>query len=313
MTRISSIAVLLLGALSVCGCSGSHPASNLATTHDQPTTPADGSKIAFSRGAPDGGIYVINPDGTRLRRITTDPGDDQAAWSPGGSEIALNRFKKANQDIYVMRAGGGGLKRLTSDGASASPAWSPDGTRIAFAREASGNADIYVMNAGGTRVTRLTRDPLLEYSPVWSPDGSRIAYVAYSKGPPPSPTRLYVMNADGSRMRKIGPDDAALPSWSPDGTEIAFVNEHNGSAYVINPAGSGVRRVVDLASLPGGYDFPPNFTSRLAWSPDGRKLVFAAGKIGSSHLYVINIDGAGLVRLTHGAVEDRDPAWSKAR
>jgi Tol biopolymer transport system component len=121
------------------------------------------------------------------------------------------------------------------------------------------------------------------------------------------------MNADGSRMRKIGPDDAALPSWSPDGAEIAFVNEDNGSAYVISPAGSGLRRVVDVASLPGGRHFPPNFTSRLAWSPDGRKIVFAAGKIRSSHLYMVNLDGSGLVQLTHGAVEDQDAAWSNAR
>ena len=91
-----------------------------------------------------------------------------------------------------------------------------------------------------------------------------------------------------------------------------FVNEGNGSAYVIKADGSGLSRVVDVASLPGGRDFPPNFTSRLAWSPDGRSLVFAAGKIGSSHLYVVRLDGSRITRLTHGAVEDQAPAWSEA-
>jgi TolB protein len=255
----------------------------------------------------------MNPDGSRLTRITTDPGDDQSAWSPGASEIAFDRSRHGRQDVYVMRADGRGLRRLTSDGASGSPTWSPDGARIAFAREVPGNADIYVMDRDGARVTRLTRDPLLEYSPAWSPDGSRIAYVACSKGAPPSPTRLYVMNADGSHRRTIGPRDPASPSWSPDGTKIAFVNEDNGSVYVIGSRGSGLRRVVDVASLPGGRHFPPNFTSRPVWSPDGRRILFAAGKIGSSHLYGVNLDGSGLVRLTHGAVEDEDPAWSRAR
>jgi Tol biopolymer transport system component len=254
----------------------------------------------------------MNTDGARLTRITTHPGDDWSAWSPGAAEIAFDRSRRGKQDIYVMRADGRRLRRLTSDGASGSPTWSPDRTRIAFAREASGNADIYVMDADGTRVARLTRDPRLEYSPVWSPDGSRIAYVAYSKGPPPSPTRLYVMNANGSHTRTIGPDSAALPSWSPDGTEIAFVKEDDGSVYAISPAGSGLRRVVAVASLPGGRHFPPNFTSRPAWSPDGRRIVFAAGKIGSSHLYGVDLDGSALEELTHGAVEDRAPAWSSA-
>jgi Tol biopolymer transport system component len=251
--------------------------------------------------------------GSRPRRVTGAPGDDAPAWSPDGSKIAFIRNRRGSQDIYVVQADGRWLERLTTDGASFSPAWSPDGTSIAFARETPGNADIYVMKADGARVRRLTHGPLLGYSPAWSPDGTRIAYVAYGKGPPSSATRLYVMNADGSRTRTIGSDNVALPSWSPDGTEIAFVNEETGSVYLINSSGSGLHQVVDLASLPNGRHFPQNFTSRPAWSPDGRRIVFAGGRIGSSHLYVVNLAGSGLAPLTHGAVEDQDPAWSGER
>ncbi len=41
--------------------------------------------------------------------------------------------------------------------------------------------------------------------------------------------------------------------------------------------------------------------------------MFAAGTIGSSHLYRVDSDGSGLSELTHGAVDDEDPAWSRAR
>ena len=246
-------------------------------------------------------------------RVTADPGDNAPSWSPDGSKIAFNHYQRGNQNIYVMQADGRRVERLTRDGASSGPAWSPDGTRIAFAREASGNAGIYIMKADGTRVTRLTRGPLLAYSPAWSPDGTRIAYIAYAKGPPASATRLYVMSADGSSARRIGPDGVGLPSWSPDGTEIAFVREDTGSVYVINSDGFGLRRVVDLARLARGRHFPQNFTSRAAWSPDGRRIAFAAGKIGSSHLYIASVRGSGLAELTHGVVEDEDPAWSGER
>jgi TolB protein len=266
-------------------------------------------RIAFSRDGSEGGIYTMNRDGTELTRVTTDPGDDQAAWSPNGAEIAFVHYHGGNADIYVVRADGTGTRRLTADGASGSPAWSSNGTRIAFARETPGNADIYVMNADGTHVANLTHDPLLEYTPAWSSDGSKIAFAGYSAGPPPSATHLYVMNADGSGMTEIGPENAALPSWSPTGTEIGFVNEDSGAIYVGGPDGTGLRRVVDVSTLPGGSDFRANFTSRPAWSPDGTKIVFAAGSTASSHLYVVHVDGSGLLQLTNGSVSDRDPAW----
>jgi TolB protein len=288
----------------------------LGTTRGpRPAAPALVGSIAFSRGAPTSGIYVINPDGSDLLRLTSDPGDDQAAWSPDGSEIAFVRSRQGNEDIYVMRSDGTGIRRLTMDGASGS-AWSPDGTRIAFARETPGNADIYVMERDGTHVMRLTRDPLLEYTPAWSPDGSKIAFVGQSKGTPSTPARysqihLYVMNADGSGAQRVGPEGAAIPRWSPDSEQIMFVNEWSGSIYTIRPDGTGLRRIVDLASLPGGTNFKPNFTSP-AWSPDGAKIVFAAGDSTSSHLYLVNADGSSLVQLTSGLVSDESPAWSSS-
>jgi len=50
----------------------------------------DGSKIAFDangvNGDPNDDIYVINSDGTGLRQLTTDAGNnDYPAWSPNGS------------------------------------------------------------------------------------------------------------------------------------------------------------------------------------------------------------------------------------
>jgi Tol biopolymer transport system component len=145
------------------------------------------------------------------------------------------------------------------------------------------------------------------------PDGSRIAYDGYSKGPPPSPTRLYVMKADGSHRRAIGPDEAASPSWSPDGTEIVFVNGDSGFVSVIGPGRLRTAPSRGRGEPAGRAPLPSELHLPTGVSPDGRRILFAAGKIGSSHLCLVNLDGSGLVRLTHGAVEDEDPAWSRAR
>jgi Tol biopolymer transport system component len=279
-----------------------------------PAAPVGDGLIAFSRGGDEAGLYVMNPDGTEVRRLTTEVVDTAPAWSPDGSSIAFVRgFWDPNAGIYVMAADGSDLHRITDGGLSddapeIDPAWSPDGSRIAFARE-SGNTDIYAVSRDGTGVTRLTDSPVMEYRPAWSPDGSRIAFVGYdvaAGGKPPSSVRLYVMNADGIGVTDVGPENADGPSWSPDGSEIAYVDTESGSIMAIRPDGSGQRRILDVAALVGGM----HLVYDVAWSPDGTKLAFAAGPDDrDTHIYVVNRDGSGLTQLTDGPAPDVDPTW----
>jgi len=47
-----------------------------------------------------------------------------------------------------------------------------------------------------------------------------------------------------------------------------------------------------------------------SWAPDGGRLAFASSKRGQYEIYVTDVDGKGLKRLTSSAAEDIDPAWS---
>ena len=82
-------------------------------------------------------MFVVRPDGTSLRRVTTRGYSiawSQNAWSPDSRLLALTW----GTDVYVVRADGGGLRRIarcpcTFRGATGtSLAWSPDGSRIAY-------------------------------------------------------------------------------------------------------------------------------------------------------------------------------------
>ena len=87
--------------------------------------PSDNGKIAFSAwsgGSTD--IYTVNPDGTGLTRLTSDPArDDDPAWSADGRYIAFNR----DLYIWVMDADGANQRQVYGplDYALGRPSWSP--------------------------------------------------------------------------------------------------------------------------------------------------------------------------------------------
>ena len=89
------------------------------TTHPKgdsnPALSPDGSKIAFisNRDSVHGDLYVMNVDGSDVRRLTTniEVYDGKAAWSHDGLKIAFG----AKRDIFVIGADGSDLTRLTSN------------------------------------------------------------------------------------------------------------------------------------------------------------------------------------------------------
>ena len=133
---------------------------------------AKGNAIAFTNnGNGNQEIYVIDADGTGLRRMTTAAGSDaNPAFSPKGDLIAFESNRDGTPEIYVTNADGTGIQeRLTNFSAEPTPSnvsvtkptWSPSGDRITFHRRvgaqgARGHLEVYTMNADGTNVTQIT-------------------------------------------------------------------------------------------------------------------------------------------------------------
>jgi TolB protein len=134
----------------------------------------------------------------------------------------------------------------------------------------------------------------------------KIAFVSSRNGPP---GEIYVMNPDGTNQRNItnSPASETRPAFSPDGKKIAFVRDFKG-IYLMDPDGTGQTQILDGATA--GFSSISSFAN---WSPNGTKLVFNGlikGSPDGADIYVINVDGTGLTRLTTDPADDSSPAWS---
>jgi TolB protein len=150
---------------------------------------------------------------------------------------------------------------------------------------------ICIMNADGSGYRRLTTDDgARHWYASLAPDGRSVVFSQYRED---NVYEIYELSlADGTTTRltdRLG--TLTGPEISPDGKSIIFMRwtpaSNQNQVWLMDRDGGNPRRVFR------GTGWDPT------WSPDGSRILFASDMDGSNQLYVVNVDGSDLRKLTN--------------
>ena len=179
-----------------------------------PVWSPDGTKLAFTSNR-DGNseIYVVNRDGSGLRRLTNHPMIDVTpTWSPTGNQIAFTSDRTGTPQIWVMNADGSEPHKITNESRCDRPTWSVSpNNEIAYAGQTGAGYDIRVYDfATGTSRT-ITDGIGSNESPAFSPNGRHIAFTSTRQGK----AQIFVIDRDGKNLRQLTRTGMnRYPNWS---------------------------------------------------------------------------------------------------
>jgi Tol biopolymer transport system component len=186
----------------------------------------DGSKIAVIH---DEDIWITSAEKGRPIRITNTPEHEMwPAWSPDSRMIAYKYYRSKDPNLYIISVSGGEAQEILATPAGRDKyAWSPDGKEIAVVADGAISA-ISIVDGRAREILDLRHHDFLwdeAWGLSWLPDGRHLAFVSQKITGDTSPTRIFMVPAEGGTVTELAADDDGWKDWlypSPDGKWISY-------------------------------------------------------------------------------------------
>jgi len=201
-------------------------------------------------------------------------------------------FVYSDGNVAVHDLATGEKRHLTDD--TASPAWyckvSPDGKQVAYTvlkTSKEGSWELRVVGLNGSPPRVLYRGHYLEPR-GWSPDSRHVLALLEPEGN--LTYRIGLISVEDGSVRLLKDLGGAAPShmcFSPDGRYIVY--DFPGKK---DPRSHGSYNIFLLAA-DGSSDVPlvehPANEAVLGWSPDGKRVLFASDRTGTTDAWMIEV------------------------
>lgn len=234
---------------------------------------SDGAKLVTIQATFGSSLWITSGDIPRLataapREITSGSGRSQGyqgtAWTPKG-EILYGYYSSGQLGLGKISASTGESEDVSPNlaGGVGPSSCGRTGSVVLMTRQGLMYADD---NGGNPIQLTSDRDDIF---PACSPDGKTVVYDHVADGK----TRLWRIGADGKNAAQIADKSYIQPAFSPDGKHIAVIDWADSphlEVIIIDPS-TGAEQSSYVISHSQSLNPGQN---RIAWTPDGRGIVF---------------------------------------
>lgn len=251
--------------------------------------------------------FCVSPDGQNVIFSLTERDEE------GG--LYANLFIKRSDDVA------GGVARLTQGNRAwdTLPYIANDGSNyLVFASNRSdrNKPDVYRVSLIDNRlsggISRLTNDNRFNYSPTYGDSNRQLFYLSTEPNFPKAESVVSSIRMDGSLPTQMGITASEVNNAFAE--KVFFVKFDDGTKtkqiYSITADGKLETALINQEDSRKSNCFNP------AVSPDGARILFVSDQgtddqgRRNNDIFMANVDGTGLQRLTQNGSDDVMPAWS---
>lgn len=237
-------------------------------------------------------LYNIPVNGGRARLITA-AGVDNGRYNADGSQIVFQDVKgyedyyrkheqaAISQNVWVYNVSNDSYRQITADKfGNRVPAFSNSGDAIYYTSQKNGDFNVFKKASNGSSDIQLTNFKGFPVRYLSVSSNNRLAFswkgdlYTMTDGGTPQKLNVQITNNTGYNTiqhQKI--DGVTEFQVSPSGKEIAFINR--GEVFVTSVDTKETKRITNT----------PEQERMLAWSPDGKTLLFSGERDGSWNIY----------------------------